>query len=166
MFSIGVSNGASAYFVKTESSVSIGQENESVIQRRKVAGRKATRRTLKRDAGSQSLRKACTLFYLILGTYKNNMEKKIVETFRNPLIWLRDTVQNEPTAFNGEVRVKKYRITVEEISEPIEIIQERLQQLWDDCDNFHHWTPLKRAAEVIGYTLTGPAGKNVKRMTH
>lgn len=91
------------------------------------------------------------------------MKKKIIETFRNPLHWLRDTTQSQPSAFNGEVMVKKYRITVEEISEPIEVIEKRLQQLWDDCDNYHHWTPLKNAAESIGYTLIGNAGKNVKK---
>lgn len=91
------------------------------------------------------------------------MEKKIVETFRDPRILIRDAEQKEPSCFNGWVRVKKYRITVEEVVEPVDVIAERLQKLWDDCDNHHNWQPLKNAADSIGYTLLGEVGKNRKR---
>jgi hypothetical protein len=58
-----------------------------------------------------------------------------------------------PTCFNGVVSIKKYKVTIEEVIEPQEVYAERLQKLWDECDNYHHWTPIKEAAERIGYTL-------------
>ena len=66
----------------------------------------------------------------------------------------------EPSCFNGNVRIKKYRITIEEVEETKEVYEKRLQKLWDECDNFHHWDPLKKEAKKIGYELVGNAGKN------
>lgn len=89
---------------------------------------------------------------------------KVFETFRSiGSFELMNLTKKEPTCFNGAVEVNKYRITIEKVDEPNEVIAERLQKLWDDCDNMHHWTPLKRAAEKIGYTLVGEVGKNRKR---
>lgn len=92
--------------------------------------------------------------------------KKIfqIETFK-PISGYtqRELEWTEPSSFNGMVRVKKYRITVEEIIEPAEVIAERLQKLWDDCDNHHQWRPLKEAAKEIGYTLQGDPGNSRKK---
>ncbi len=64
----------------------------------------------------------------------------------------------EPTAFNGAVRVRKYRVTIELVDEEVSIIAARIQKLWDECDNHHHWQPIRVAAEKIGYSLVGQAG--------
>jgi len=73
--------------------------------------------------------------------------------------------QKEPSCFNGIVRVQRYRVTVEEIEEPVEVIAERLQKLWDYSDNHHDWQPLKDAANKIGYVLVSQVGnkRNIKK---
>lgn len=88
------------------------------------------------------------------------MKKEVIETFNKP--WRID-VQKDPSSFNGDVRFRKYRITIEVLEEPQEVLEQRLQKLWDECDNRHHWTPIKKAAESIGYTLVGQVGKNAGR---
>ena len=64
-----------------------------------------------------------------------------------------------PSCFNGVVSVKRYRITVEEIDEPQEVIAERLQKLWDESDNHHHYGPLKIYAQAAGIELIGDLGR-------
>ena len=77
---------------------------------------------------------------------------KTIETFRNigeyELLGLHNT---EPSAFNGLVRIKKFRITVEEIEEPREVYIERLQKLGEECDNYHHVQPLRSEALKLKY---------------
>ena len=63
------------------------------------------------------------------------------------------TVEN-PTCFNGMVRVKKYKVTIEEIAEPIEVIHKRLKQMWCNIDNHHHIEPLRREAKKYGLSLS------------
>lgn len=83
----------------------------------------------------------------------------VIETFRDVGKWeIRNWRDDTPSAFNGIVRYKKYRVTIEEIEEPIETYQERLEKMWVECDNWHHWSPLKAAAESIGYTFKGEHG--------
>ena len=87
--------------------------------------------------------------------------KKQFETFRDIRDYeLNNLTQKEFSCFNGFVRIKKYRITIEEIEEPKEVYEQRLQKLWDECDNWHHWEPLQSEAKKIGYELVGSAGKN------
>lgn len=90
----------------------------------------------------------------------------VIETFRRPWgYWLRDLAQPAPSCFNGHVEVRRCRVTVELIDEPNEVIGARLQQMWDECDNWHHWGPLKAAAAKVGYTITGNAGSKIKAKT-
>lgn len=87
-----------------------------------------------------------------------------VETFRNPIGYnLNNLIKNEPNSFNGKVDVVKYKITVEVVDEPIEVIHERLQKLWDECDNYHHWTPIKEKAKFFNYELKGDVGSKRKK---
>lgn len=74
---------------------------------------------------------------------------------------IRDLTSNEPSCFNGDVKIRKYKITIEEVEEPIEVLQQRLQKLWDECDNMHHWQPLQHAAKRLGYTLVCSPGNSV-----
>jgi len=66
--------------------------------------------------------------------------------------------KEEPSSFNGIIEFRKYKVTVEPVDETFEILSSRLQAMWDKCDNFHHWNPLKAAAKSIGYELQGSAG--------
>lgn len=58
-----------------------------------------------------------------------------------------------PSIFNGEVSIRRYKVTIEEIEEPIETLQERLQKLYDEGTNYHHIEPLKREAKKLNYTF-------------
>lgn len=60
---------------------------------------------------------------------------------------------DEPWCFNGGVGVRKYRVTVEVIEEPAEVIAERVRNLWRKCNNHHHWMALKAVAESVGVEL-------------
>jgi hypothetical protein len=74
---------------------------------------------------------------------------KVIETYREP--WLRGVVRTEPSAFDGDVRIRRYRITVELIEEPIGGLRDRLRKLWrEDEPNHHHWAPMRKMAKEIG----------------
>lgn len=88
---------------------------------------------------------------------KKKESAEIIETFNPPSTTFL-YIQKEPSAFNGYVRVRKYRITIEMVDEPIEVIQQRLQELWDKCDNMHHYDPLKNEAKKYHYELQGGFG--------
>lgn len=79
---------------------------------------------------------------------------RVIETFRNIGEWeLSRLKQDNPDVFNGFCSVRKYRITVELIDEPIEIIHQRIQELSDKSKNMHHWEPLRREAKKYGYEI-------------
>ena len=81
------------------------------------------------------------------------------ETFRTlPSYDISNIKKDNPSSFNGNIEFRKYKVTVEPIDEPFEVLSERIQLMWDKCDNFHHWNPLKAAAKSIGYELQGSAG--------
>ena len=85
--------------------------------------------------------------------------KKAFETFREISDYQIESItERHPSCFNGNVQVKKFRVTIEEIVESKEIIAERLQKLWDKCSNWHHWDPLKFAAKKIKYELKNDPG--------
>ncbi len=94
------------------------------------------------------------------------MKNEIIEfeTFRHIGNYEKNNlINNEPSCFNGDVRVTKFKVTIVELVEPKEIIEQRLQFLWDNCDNHHHWLPLKNKAKEIGYILLNNAGNNRKK---
>ena len=87
-----------------------------------------------------------------------------IETYRNLEGGiLNQLIKKEPTCFNCCVDVEKYEITVVKIEEPKEVYKKRLQKLWDECDNYHHWTPLKSKAKELGVELVGRAGSKRKK---
>lgn len=76
------------------------------------------------------------------------------ETFLRPGFYNRSTLEHkEPSCFNGYVAIRKYRITFEEVDEPIEVLRERILRLWKDCDNPHHRHPLQITANELGLEL-------------
>ena len=87
-----------------------------------------------------------------------------VETFRDfGASDLRNIAEPQPSCFNGWVRVRKYRVTVELIEEPTEVVHQRLIDLWDHCTNHHHAEPLKATAARYGLTLPGTFGSKVPK---
>jgi hypothetical protein len=72
--------------------------------------------------------------------------------------------QDRPSCFNGIVRVHRYRVTVERIEEPVEVIRDRLLKLWRESDNHHYYSPLQGVAERLGVELpAGDFGRDRKR---
>lgn len=70
---------------------------------------------------------------------------------------------DKPFCWNGAVSVRKYRVTVELVDEPTEVLAERLRKLWSECDNHHHYSPLKAVAKQLGIDLeSGELGKERK----
>ena len=61
---------------------------------------------------------------------------------------------DEPTCFNGKVSVRKYKVSIDLVDEPIDVIRERIKKMWDACDNTHQWRPLKDEAAKYGLTLS------------
>lgn len=67
--------------------------------------------------------------------------------------YVSNMTEKEPSCFNGKVSVRKFRVTIELIDEPVEVIQERIRQLWGKCDNSHHWVPLQYMGKKYGIEL-------------
>jgi hypothetical protein len=55
----------------------------------------------------------------------------------------------EPTAFNSTVRIKKYKITIELIEEPLERLKERLKELYKKETNWHNKEALNGYSKSI-----------------
>jgi hypothetical protein len=93
------------------------------------------------------------------------MKKIEFETFRDFGNYeVSNMTSKEPSCQNGNVRIVKYKVTIELIEEPFEVIAERLQKLWDECDNWHHVSSLTSYAKKIGYELKGSSGsKRLKK---
>jgi hypothetical protein len=86
-----------------------------------------------------------------------------IETFKNPEGYaLNQLKREEISCFNGEVNVEKYHITSVKIEESKEVYQKRLQELWEECSNHHHWNPLRSKAKQLGVELLGHAGEKRK----
>ena len=82
------------------------------------------------------------------------MKKQSIETFSRVGSYdLNGLIMEKPSAMNGDVRVTKTRVTVEEIKESKEVIQERIKELWIKGDNYHHREPLKSCAKKYGLDL-------------
>ena len=89
-------------------------------------------------------------------------EKIEFETYRQIGSYYQNQLTDkEPSSFNGEVRIKKFKVTIEEVEEPNEVYCKRIQQLWDYCNNHHHWTPIQNVAKELGYTLQGRVGNKI-----
>src|SRR3990167_2876866 len=77
-----------------------------------------------------------------------------IETFGDPSYYIGQIRGFEPSCFNGVVSVVRYRVTVERIEEPAEVIEARMRKLWRELPyNHHHSFPLRREAIKYGVTL-------------
>ena len=87
------------------------------------------------------------------------MEKEIIISFIKPYI----EVADKPASFNSFVRIRKYKITIEEIEESVEILQKRLEDLWKKETNFHQYQPLQNEAKKLNYIFENDFGKFSKK---
>ena len=72
---------------------------------------------------------------------------KVIETYQHMDAWRLDQlVAGAPSCLNGEVRVSRYRITVEPIVEPTEVLAARVVHLWRTQRYNQHQTLVLRAA--------------------
>ena len=84
---------------------------------------------------------------------------KVIETFRRLGDYeTHQYKQDTPSVGNGEVRVRRYRMTLEKVDEPLDVLIERLQRLWDWSDNHHDYMPLMGMAKELGVVLEGDRG--------
>jgi hypothetical protein len=91
------------------------------------------------------------------------MGRIVFETFNDcSPYWLRQLQSDYPSTHNGDVRIRKKRVVIEDIEEPVEVLGARLQDLWDHCSNHHHVDPLRAAANEIGYDLQGSYGNKMQ----
>lgn len=92
------------------------------------------------------------------------MEAIHFETFRKPDAWAVGHLQSsEPSCFNGDLRIRKYRVHIELVEESKETYTERLQKLWEEDGNWHHHDAFKRAAKELGFEFVGPFGAKAKK---
>lgn len=97
---------------------------------------------------------------------KTPKPKMVVEMFQDPRWWLHDRSQNsEPSCVNF-LSFRKWRVTAEIIDEPIEVLRERLQELWENNTNHYRQAELEKAAEALGITLEDRMGAKSKRGDH
>ena len=79
-----------------------------------------------------------------------------IETFRPLMRWgLNDLTQAVPSCWNGEVRVKRWRITVEEIVDPPEVLAERILTMLREETNHRRRTALLSEASRLGIDVKG-----------
>lgn len=84
---------------------------------------------------------------------KTNSKPIVFETFREVGSYeAHSWTQSEPSAMNRRCRVRKYRVTIELVDEPLEAIQERITQLYIDCDNWHNIGCIVAEAKKYGLT--------------
>jgi hypothetical protein len=101
---------------------------------------------------------------------KNTGKKELKETitqietfFDSEYLLSQIASQDKPSCFNGMVKIKKYKVTKELIQEPIEVLQERLQSLWDHSNNYHDHLPLANMAKSLNYELKGERGSKFSK---
>lgn len=87
-----------------------------------------------------------------------------IETFRDVGPYEMSSLrQDQPTCFNGIVRVHRYRVTFERIDEPDEVIRDRILKLWLESDNIYHVHPLRVVAAKYGLDLDAHVRGSARR---
>jgi hypothetical protein len=85
---------------------------------------------------------------------KNPSEPLVMETFRPPYSEISSLRRDEPACFNGMVHVQRYRITVELIDEPKEVLQERLEALMAQTTRLNSKKDIELEAKRLGIELS------------
>lgn len=77
---------------------------------------------------------------------------RVYEVWGEPYLGSALNRVEQPTdAVSGIIHIERYRITVERIEEPVEVLRARLKELWlVDERNSHHWYAFERVAKELG----------------
>lgn len=59
----------------------------------------------------------------------------------------------KPDSLNGKVRFERYRVTVEKIEEPLEVLHERLRQIYAEVKGSRRAEAVLEAAKELGVEL-------------
>jgi hypothetical protein len=89
----------------------------------------------------------------------------VVETFRDPEWAVRSMVSDRPSAINF-LSYRRYRITVEEIDEPTEVLVARLQDMWERADGLREAERIGTEAQHLGASLVGLPGSKRGEVDH
>ncbi len=82
---------------------------------------------------------------------KSPPERTEFVTFGYPNV--SDRFRPGPHVWNGEVHIRRYRVVVELMDEPDEIIRQRIIDLWAGSTNGHDRAPLHDMAAKYGLDL-------------
>lgn len=64
--------------------------------------------------------------------------------------YVQDWLGNGARVGNGDVVMRKYRVTIELIEETDDVLRERLRKLWRESEpNSHSWGPMQQAAAEL-----------------
>ncbi len=88
-----------------------------------------------------------------------NFEPVEIETYQSPSSVAKElSLSDMPSVSNGILRFRKYRVKIELIEEPVEILHDRLLYLWDKCTNANDAERLRSVADALDFKLQGPWG--------
>ncbi len=85
---------------------------------------------------------------------------KVIETYREFGSYEMNSLNKEPSSINV-VSYKRFKITSEKVS-TLEEDREVLQELWNNCTNYHMWGSFNKEAKLLDFELVGSMG-NKKR---
>lgn len=76
----------------------------------------------------------------------------VVDVYGEPYMpYVFSRVQPPMEATNGIIQIERYRVRVDRIEEPVEVLRDRLKKLWrTDERNSHHWDAFLREAVRLG----------------
>lgn len=81
-------------------------------------------------------------------------KKKTFETFGEVNSGaIESLTRKAPNVWNGQVNIKRYKITIEEIEEPKELLRERLIALLNQKTHISHPSSIRAEARKLGIEL-------------
>lgn len=86
-------------------------------------------------------------------TKKNPYTPEVLETYRPPHHDIARLKADEPACFNGMVQVQRYRVTVELIEEPLDVLEDRLRGLLAKATRDNSKRDILAEAKRLGIVL-------------
>lgn len=77
----------------------------------------------------------------------------VFETIGDPASQIERLLQDEPSVFNGTVNVERFRVTIERIEEPEDVLKGRLNDLLNQRGHIDKNKHVRKAAAQLGITL-------------
>ena len=81
-----------------------------------------------------------------------------IETYKDLAYIAKNLATDEPYVWNGELFIKRHRVIIEEIEESREVIIEKLEKMYRECDNHHNVAPIRAEAKRLKHTLKSEYG--------